>query len=196
MPHASFGARGAAPAQVPADTVTIWDGVYTPAQASRGQRTYERACGSCHGVDLKGSMDAPPLIGSAALKAHLLETWAAVCGDQPAPLPEVVLPTGDELYFRSGDRGVVQEFRFTQPPAGEVTLAIVDGRKRPVSTCVLRPPPQPSLVDWGGGRSEPLAFDGSHFALPLPAGFYRYTAAGALDKSSLFAVEGVDHVEL
>ena len=140
--------------------------------------------------------DAPPLIGAAALKAHLLETWAAVCGDQPAPLPEVVLPTGDELYFRSGNRGMVQEFRFAQPPAGEVTLAIVDGRKRPVSTCVLRPPPQPSLVDWGGGRSEALAFDGSRFVLPLPAGFYRYTATGALATSSLFAVEGVGHVEL
>jgi mono/diheme cytochrome c family protein len=32
----------------------VWDGVYTDAQATRGERQYGRACEQCHGADLAG----------------------------------------------------------------------------------------------------------------------------------------------
>ena len=46
--------------------VTIWDGVYTEAQARRGQGVYEASCASCHQSDLSGGGvfeddQAPPL---------------------------------------------------------------------------------------------------------------------------------------
>ena len=46
--------------------VTIWDGVYTEAQARRGQDQYEASCASCHQSDLSGGGvfeddQAPPL---------------------------------------------------------------------------------------------------------------------------------------
>ena len=48
-------------AQTPASTR---DGVYTEAQASRGQAAYKRSCASCHGNALEGSGAAtPPLVG-------------------------------------------------------------------------------------------------------------------------------------
>lgn len=34
---------------------TVWDGVYTPAQAARGKAIFETQCGSCHGDDLAGA---------------------------------------------------------------------------------------------------------------------------------------------
>lgn len=34
---------------------TVWDGVYAPAQADRGQMAYTRSCARCHGDDLAGS---------------------------------------------------------------------------------------------------------------------------------------------
>ena len=44
---------------------TIWDGVFTEAQASRGQRGYAQACARCHAEDLLGSSTAPALVGQA-----------------------------------------------------------------------------------------------------------------------------------
>ena len=45
-------------------TRTARDGIYTEAQASRGQQTYRRACSPCHGIDLAGGDDgAPALVG-------------------------------------------------------------------------------------------------------------------------------------
>src|SRR5688500_6506945 len=43
--------------------------VYTQAQAGRGQQAYTATCASCHGADLKGVNDAPPLAGDAFLMA-------------------------------------------------------------------------------------------------------------------------------
>ena len=43
--------------------VSIWDGVYTDAQAKRGEDAYQRACARCHAEDLLGSTNAPALVG-------------------------------------------------------------------------------------------------------------------------------------
>ncbi len=42
---------------------TIWDGVFTDAQAQRGEDAYVRACAKCHAEDLLGSTNAPALVG-------------------------------------------------------------------------------------------------------------------------------------
>jgi S-disulfanyl-L-cysteine oxidoreductase SoxD len=43
---------------------SVWDGVYSDAQASRGEKAYRENCASCHGVLLEGSGQMPPLSGS------------------------------------------------------------------------------------------------------------------------------------
>ncbi len=46
---------------------TIWDGVYTQAQALRGQESYKAICGYCHRDDLSGGgseAGAPALVGT------------------------------------------------------------------------------------------------------------------------------------
>jgi mono/diheme cytochrome c family protein len=51
-------------AQSPAKTV--WDGVYTEAQAARGEALYKTNCGHCHRDNLTGGgseAGAPPLVG-------------------------------------------------------------------------------------------------------------------------------------
>lgn len=48
------------------DTVrSVWDGVYTDQQAQRGEPMYREHCADCHGEDLEGDAEAPPLSGSA-----------------------------------------------------------------------------------------------------------------------------------
>jgi mono/diheme cytochrome c family protein len=44
---------------------TVWDGVFTEAQASRGEAAYGRSCAVCHKEDLLGSGTAPALAGDA-----------------------------------------------------------------------------------------------------------------------------------
>ena len=62
-----------ASAPVQADQVrTVWDGVYTDAQASRGESTYlAESCGTCHGEMLLGAEFGPPLVGN-----EFVETWS------------------------------------------------------------------------------------------------------------------------
>jgi len=43
--------------------ISVWDGVYTEAQAERGRALYKQSCSSCHGADLSGSFETPPLVG-------------------------------------------------------------------------------------------------------------------------------------
>ena len=45
-------------------TRTVQDGVFTEAQAARGQALYAQRCASCHGPALNGAQ-APPLVGDA-----------------------------------------------------------------------------------------------------------------------------------
>lgn len=50
---------GAAQAQ----TVSVWDGVYTEEQAARGNTGFTAHCASCHGASLGGTGEAPALAG-------------------------------------------------------------------------------------------------------------------------------------
>jgi len=44
-------------------TSSVWDGVYTGAQADRGAVQYRQECVMCHGPALEGNGEAPPLVG-------------------------------------------------------------------------------------------------------------------------------------
>lgn len=54
-------------------TRSVWDGVYTPQQARRGQEIYTKECARCHGADLTGGESAPPLAG-----AEFLSNWTGL----------------------------------------------------------------------------------------------------------------------
>ncbi len=41
---------------------TVWDGVYTEEQGSRGRTEYMQTCASCHAEDLRGKGTAPSLV--------------------------------------------------------------------------------------------------------------------------------------
>jgi mono/diheme cytochrome c family protein len=49
---------------------SIWDGIYTLAQADRGKAVYANHCGKCHGDDLEGHDEVPELGG-----AHFMADW-------------------------------------------------------------------------------------------------------------------------
>jgi cytochrome c len=53
---------------------TVWEGVYTVAQAERGGAAYTQSCLSCHRDDLRGDNTAPSLVG---------ESFTFLWGDMP-----------------------------------------------------------------------------------------------------------------
>jgi S-disulfanyl-L-cysteine oxidoreductase SoxD len=52
---------------------TAADGIYTAAQASRGEALYQNNCASCHGGSLQGEEENPPLSGK-----HFSSRWGGL----------------------------------------------------------------------------------------------------------------------
>jgi S-disulfanyl-L-cysteine oxidoreductase SoxD len=46
-------------------TTSVWTGVYTTEQATRGSDLYQRVCTECHGDDLEGRERSPALAGGS-----------------------------------------------------------------------------------------------------------------------------------
>src|SRR5262245_27075 len=71
---------------------TTLDGVYTPAQAARGQKAFVKSCGGCHRDDMSGGDDSePPLRGinfSAKWKdASVAELYDYIATNMPRSKP-------------------------------------------------------------------------------------------------------------
>jgi cytochrome c len=60
---------------------SVWDGIYSEAQARRGEQVYQRECAYCHQPDLRGGFfdngvgRAPALSGPKAFDSSLVERW-------------------------------------------------------------------------------------------------------------------------
>jgi cytochrome c5 len=61
---------GRSPARMPLTAGSVWDSVFSLAQAGRGESTYRATCSNCHGDSLAGINDAPALTG-----AQFHKTW-------------------------------------------------------------------------------------------------------------------------
>lgn len=73
---------------------SVWDGVYSDAQAQRGDAAYHKLCASCHGDDLVGQGQTPPLSGDdfksnwngQTVDDLLEEVQTSMPGDKPGSL--------------------------------------------------------------------------------------------------------------
>ena len=55
---------------------SVWDGVFTEAQAARGRQIYFGACSLCHGRRLNGAPDDPDMVSTPPLaRARFLRVW-------------------------------------------------------------------------------------------------------------------------
>jgi mono/diheme cytochrome c family protein len=62
---AGLAASGWATVASAQQSTSQWDGVYSAAQAKRGEALFSRACAACHGGTLTGGDRAPALAGVA-----------------------------------------------------------------------------------------------------------------------------------
>jgi len=62
--------------EVSGERASVWDGVFTEAQATRGEAVYPGACGLCHGRRLNGAPDDPDMRSTPPLaRARFLRIW-------------------------------------------------------------------------------------------------------------------------
>ena len=113
--------------------------VYTDEQATRGRNAYASTCASCHGADLRGLNDAPPLVGREFLNAwgqqRVSDLLAFVSQSMPPSgpgslAPEVALDILSYMLKANGARAGTQALGATtatrvetvagqiQPPEG------------------------------------------------------------------------------
>jgi quinoprotein glucose dehydrogenase len=71
-------------------TSSVWDGVYTQAQADRGRALYNSSCASCHGDQLTGGEIAPPLAGG-----DFLSNWNGLTVGQLFDRTRTGMPPGE-----------------------------------------------------------------------------------------------------
>ena len=62
--------------------------MYTSEQADRGQRAYERECGTCHGVDLRGGETSISLMGRDFMQYWRQESLGILYGVIQETMPE------------------------------------------------------------------------------------------------------------
>jgi S-disulfanyl-L-cysteine oxidoreductase SoxD len=113
MPHAD------APARHPLAPGSVWDSVFTLAQAGRGESTFRTTCAQCHGDSLSGIDDAPPLAGPAFGKSwdgnSLGALFSRISNDMPSDNPGTLTkPQVAEL--------VAFVLRYNAYPAGKADL--------------------------------------------------------------------------
>ena len=79
-----------------AESRTTRDGVYTDAQAKRGEEFYGKACVSCHAADLSGSGQAPALADADFVKEWtdqpLADLFDRIQATMPADAPGTMKP--------------------------------------------------------------------------------------------------------
>ena len=80
---------------------TNWDGVFTDAQARRGQQVYQRACSVCHLDELQGDAVSPPLVGAVVHRTvrriDARSRWCRASGSSmPQNAPDSL---GDRAYI-------------------------------------------------------------------------------------------------
>ena len=83
---------------VGAQDKTVWDGVYTEEQATRGETAYEQECATCHLADLLGDGIAPALTGAAFdfrwSDLSVGDMYVAIRATMPQGAPASLSPQG------------------------------------------------------------------------------------------------------
>jgi cytochrome c len=98
---------------------TVWDGVYTAEQAKRGADSFAAKCAMCHGGEMQGSPEAPPMAG-----AEFMFSWGGKTAGALYDYIHMNMPPG-EAGSLSGQRYadiLAAIFQKNEFPAGQNEL--------------------------------------------------------------------------
>jgi S-disulfanyl-L-cysteine oxidoreductase SoxD len=130
----------AMPLSVQAQTrQSVWDGVYTDAQAGRGAGQYTQHCAMCHGAVLEGNGESPPLIG------QFIPNWAGTTLDELYDKISTTMPLNAPGTLRPAIAADILAFLLKENnfPAGSKELGSETDALKTVSFDVFKPKPAP-----------------------------------------------------
>ena len=115
---------------------TQWDGIFTDAQASRGEALYADNCIMCHGTSLAGTVLAPALAGPAFLAKWNRRTLSLVFNIIQTQMP---LNLSGHLSARQNADVLAYMLMKSGSPAGETDLSARAGMLSTVTILEQRP---------------------------------------------------------
>lgn len=100
-------------------TRSIWDGVYSDAQAKDGAALYAQNCASCHGDTLGGGEEAPPLAGG-----DFLSNWNGLSAGDLFERIRTTMPLSKPQSLSREVNGKILAYIFSvnKFPAGKTEL--------------------------------------------------------------------------
>lgn len=116
---------------------SVWDGIYTDQQSSRGETAYARNCASCHGDKLEGLGQTPPLTGEDFLSQWngmtVGDLFDQVQATMPADRPGRLSPEQNAAIIAY----ILKSNRF---PAGSAELPADAEKLKSIRFTAARPP--------------------------------------------------------
>jgi S-disulfanyl-L-cysteine oxidoreductase SoxD len=111
---------GVAGAIVAGQTRTVWDGIYTDAQADRGEPLYKETCASCHSEDLSGGQMVPGLVGG-----DFTWNWSGLTVGQLFERLRISMPQEDPASVSRQEKADILAYilRVNEFPSGDTELA-------------------------------------------------------------------------
>jgi len=118
-PIPASGCAAPSQAAAPAAASGVWSGVFTEAQAKRGEGTANKSCASCHGADLMGGEAGPALVGLEFLgnwnQQSLGDLFDRIHSTMPADAP-------GSLSLQDTSDVIARVLQLNKFPAGEKEL--------------------------------------------------------------------------
>jgi mono/diheme cytochrome c family protein len=100
---------------------TVWSGVYTEAQAFRGEKVADTSCIGCHGSNLDGGDSGPRLVGAA-----FLENWSSQSAAELFTWLQEAMPADAPGTLSKPDTAAVLAYilKLNKMPSGKQELPI------------------------------------------------------------------------
>lgn len=120
-------------------TRSIWDGVYSEAQAQRGETLYRQNCAFCHGQTLSGTFETAPLMG------RFMPYWSGTTLDVLMDYVNTAMPLGRTgAVSRADDADIVAYIlKVNGLPAGAGSLSADASALKTITFDPAKPKPLP-----------------------------------------------------
>ena len=115
-----------------------WDGVYTDAQAARGEVQFQQHCGRCHGANLAGTFETPPLVG------RFKPYWAGSTLDVLFDYVSTAMPLDHPGSLSRAANADILAFilKANDFPAGAKELSSESEAQKTIRFDAVKPPPE------------------------------------------------------
>jgi len=117
---------------------SVWDGAYTEEQASRGQSLFQQSCARCHGANLAGTFETPPLMG------RFIPYWAGTTMDVLFDYVSTAMPLDRPGSLGPTANAAITAFLLKANgfPAGTKEFASTSEAQKNISFDAVRPIPK------------------------------------------------------